>query len=547
MSNIMKNFYKFAAALLLGTGFLAVSCNQKEEKTYMIGADPTVITDIAANNPSAEVVVVSTDAPYWIATTTEDWISVDPVQGLSGETIVTLTFTSNYKNEGTTTAPRSGSVKFSGGMTSVTVNISQLGHEAVIDPSASIGGIPDLEEFIKFRDAVNDGNVLTRWTNDNGEIALLADIDLGAYEEWEPVGLVSASGNANNASKAVGAPFTGVFNGGGHKISNFNVSATLAEGTTWGLFGYISNATVKNLEVEAKVTLSAAGVADAGIVVGTAYGSTIENVKVKGTVKSTGTTASARFAVGGIAGFIFAPDDATSGTTLNTTVKGCTADLEVDVDGGSNTANGATCAMYGGIVAFATNDKGTSRNYIEDCINNGSIKAKVGRCSGIVPTANGGTVVRGCTNNASQLNTIANGRIGQIVCNLAADSGVIDCVNNGDLTTTGNQTTAGGLVALLGNASAYVEGGANYGTIIAGFDPATDGQGRRFTGLLFANVTNLDHVSDVVASGRLGVYKADGNHEMYEITQENYMTYALGGKISDANLAKVSGITYVAK
>ena len=148
----MKVFNRITFALLFGAA-VTVSCNTKEQggSAYTITADRTAVNDVAANAPGTEVLVVTTDAPYWIVLT-PDWIKADPTTGVGGgkSTIVTLTIASNYKNETTDTYPRSGNVVFSGGKTSLTIPVNQLGHKGYIDPSLGIGGIPDINEFRDF-------------------------------------------------------------------------------------------------------------------------------------------------------------------------------------------------------------------------------------------------------------------------------------------------------------------------------------------------------------------------------------------------------------
>lgn len=535
---------KCLLTVLLGA-VMVMSCEKKEQenKVYTITVDRSAIADVAANNPGVEALVVTTDAPYWLLTA-PDWVTPDTKQGVGGgkSTIVSLTIASNYKNEATETFPRSGEIKISGGNTSVTVPINQLGHKAVIDPNASIGGIPDLTEFLDFVQTVNDGEAPIRWMNSKMEVELLADIDLSSVENWKPIGdAFTTNGNYIAGLKpGTGNAFTGVFNGGGHTIKNFKYSATVEDQGTWGLFGIIDHATVKNLNVEADVNLSATGTADVGIVVGTAFCSTIENVKVNGKLTSTGSTVGKRFAIGGIAGAVFCEFNAAEGSAFETFVKDCEVTLEVNIDGGANLANGAGGVMYGGIVGFATKaDEDTEgRNHIQNCVNNGTMTVKIGRCSGIVPTCNRATYIEGCVNNASQVNTIVNGRVGQICCNLSKYSAIIDCINNGDLTTTDSETTTAGLVALIGDDTAYITGGekpCNTATIIGG--------NASYLGLIAANISKCDHVSDLLVSGKLGVYKADGNHEMYAISNSNIMDFI--GTINSNYVDKVTNITYV--
>ena len=208
------------------------------------------------------------------------------------------------------------------------------------------------------------------------------------------------------------------------------------------------------------------------------------------------------------------------------------------MDGGSNLANGAAGAMYGGIAGFSTNIKDASRNHIVNCVNNGTMTVNLGRCSGICPTANYGTIMEGCTNNADQVNTIVGGRVGQICCNLSEYSSLKDCVNNGNLTTTDSGTTTAALVALVGQDTASIEGGervANTGIII--------GANTSYLSLLVANTTKCEYVKNLKLAGKLGVYKADGNHEMYPVNESNIMQYV--GKIAAAYADKYSNITFV--
>ena len=530
----MKTLKQITAALLIGT-VVAVSC-KKQEQEYTLTVDPAAIVDVAANNPSEEALQITSNAPSWIITT-PDWVTPSATYG-GGDAIVTLTIASNYKNEATETKPRSGEIKISGGKKSVTIPINQLGHKAVIDPNASIGGIPNLQEFLDFVEAVNDGEAPIRWMNQNMEVALLADIDLSSVTDWTPIGNVESTGNGNNASKAKGNAFNFVFDGGGHTIRNFKATKEIADGQTWGLFGYLSKATVKNLNVEADLTLTASGAADAGVVAGTVYCSTIENVKVNAKITSTGTSSTKRFAIGGIAGFVFSSFNLDEAAAYDSNIRNCEVTAEVNFDCGANTAAGATGAMYGGIVAFSTNIKDDSRIHIENCVNNGTMNVKLGRCSGICPTANYGTYLDHCTNNASQFNTIENGRIGQICCNLSTNCRIVDCVNTGDLTTPDKDTRTGAILSLVGDDTAYIEGGertANTGTILGGC--------AEYLGLIGGYNNKFDHISDLVLSGRIGLYKADGNHEMYPVNSSNVMEFI--GKLNDAYASKVTAITYV--
>ena len=75
--------------------------------------------------------------------------------------------------------------------------------------------------LVEFQEAVNGGNDFTGKT-----VTLAADIDL-AGTSWAPIGGTEST------------PFSGTFDGAEHTISNLNN----------GLFGYISSATIKNLNL----------------------------------------------------------------------------------------------------------------------------------------------------------------------------------------------------------------------------------------------------------------------------------------------------------
>ena len=528
----MKNTLKTICALILcAAAFACTDQLQDDAVKSVITADVTSINEVAANNPAEFPVSIKSNV-NWIVETPE-WVTPSTVFG-HGDAIITFKFASNYKNETTTTKSRSGEIKISGGGALngqgavLVIPVTQLGF-TYVDPNVPIGNIPNVEEFIDFLKTILAGNEPTRWTNDSGEVSLEADIDLSAVEyDWTKHAL--AVKNANNGCTVEGPSFSGIFNGNGHKITGFNPKGVVLEaGQTFGLFPVLVGATVKDVNLSGDMEVTAAGTADAGMLVGTAYNSTIKDVTVNGTIKSAGSTASQRFAIGAVCGFAYAEND------VNTVIENAVSNVAVDFVGGANLANGAGCAMYGGIVGFATTPKAIG-NYsviIKDCTNNGDMKVQLGRCSGILATANSGTTLQGCTNNGDQVNTIANGRLGNIVCNLSYNSHIHDCVNNGDLDATaeGYSGTAGGIFALAGDATSTISGGGNYGTI------KTLNTAGKYIGLLWANHNNKIPTEGMVASGRIFV---DGVER--EINESNYMENVGFMKYPEV----VTGITWVA-
>ncbi len=155
--------------------------------------------------------------------------------------------------------------------------------------------------------------------------------DITVADNWTPIGSNSAN-------------FSGTFNGDGHTIS-LNVSYEY--GTCKGLFGCISNATVKNLVVDGEMTVTQQSAA----IVGTATNSTLENLGNKANITSiTGKD------VGGIAGKI-----------SNCTVQNCYN--TGDINGGSigSKSNGAA-----GIVGTIASGKAAD-NLVKNCYNTGAV------------------------------------------------------------------------------------------------------------------------------------------------------------------------------
>lgn len=220
--------------MLLGGAILG-ACNGTDYDFSVceMKVDRDAIVDVAAQNPGQEAVVLTTTAPYWMVQT-PDWITPDATTGYGEQSIITFTIASNFRNENTDMAARSGEIKISGGMTSVIITVNQLGYTAPVDPDASIGGITDMDEFKDFVAAVNNGRSLSRWYNADGEVELLTDIDLSDFTEWEPIGMPEKVTYGNNSLTYTGSAFKGKFNGGGHTISNFNLTTTVGKDAAVG-------------------------------------------------------------------------------------------------------------------------------------------------------------------------------------------------------------------------------------------------------------------------------------------------------------------------
>ena len=120
------------------------------------------------------------------------------------------------------------------------------------------------ESLFAFAESVNVGN--DAW---NGQaVIIVADIDL-ENALWTPIGQTGAT------------QFKGTFDGHGYTIKNLNVDASKQTGANYssGLFGWLNNATVKNLTVE---NATVAGNHNVGVIAGymETAGCTISNCHV---------------------------------------------------------------------------------------------------------------------------------------------------------------------------------------------------------------------------------------------------------------------------
>ena len=115
--------------------------------------------------------------------------------------------------------------------------------------------ISSLAEFKAFRDAVNDGTLMTKYASESFELTTdiviseehitTEEINHGKDGNWTPIGSESH-------------PFSGIFNGGGHTIKNMAVKQMDNGNDCYaGLFGCAQEAIIYNLHLDAPAVLGA--------------------------------------------------------------------------------------------------------------------------------------------------------------------------------------------------------------------------------------------------------------------------------------------------
>ena len=191
-------------------------------------------------------------------------------------------------------------------------------------------------------------------------------------------------------------------------------------------------------------------------------------------------------------------------------------------------------AAAAGICGFATgNATNKICNDIAYCDNYGNITSNSARSSGIVAAANNYTRINSCVNHGNQLNSCGTtGRLGNITCITGTGCSMTDCINNGNLVSTGG-ARCGGLLSLANHATNSFSGCANYGEIL------TDDANR---GVFFGYSAYATSWINCIAGGKVGVY--NGGTAVYDSYGENEQVRYLGVQKSTDPI-NADNITYM--
>ena len=308
----MKRFF-LLLALFSGTIAMVSSCKDKEDpqtnnKVYVITADRESVTGIAAESPSEEVIVITTDAPYWMITSSPAWVKANPTtaEGNGKSTIVTFTIESNnLKME------RSGDVVFVGGKTMLTIGFTQLGKVVVPTNDHFAGGAGTEADPWLISSAKQLGYVEEELDNEAKYFKLTADIDMQDVE-WTPINgaepyslTINLDGDGKTISN-LGAPLFYDLNG---TVKNLNISkAKVTAKTNVGVLARMISvgATVRNVNIsECEVSTDETGGA-AGMVGKIMAKADIEKVKVSNCSMLSNTNYAA-----GMVGLVELSEDAT--------------------------------------------------------------------------------------------------------------------------------------------------------------------------------------------------------------------------------------------
>ena len=136
----------------------------------------------------------------------------------------------------------------------VTINDREyyVNNDKEIINSDNMIAINNLEELIDFREKVNKGNTY------EGKYVYLTD-NITMSDSWTPIGKYVSSDSTENI------PFKGIFDGNNYTIDEIKIDST---NSGIGLFAYTDNATIKNLKIGEKSSIT--GNAYVGGIVGVA-------------------------------------------------------------------------------------------------------------------------------------------------------------------------------------------------------------------------------------------------------------------------------------
>jgi hypothetical protein len=266
---------------------------------------------------------------------------------------------------------------------------------------------------------------------------LTADIDMSSY-----------TGTQYNIIGNESTPFTGTFDGDGHKINHLTYNTTGAVDYV-GLFGYTNSATLKNAGLE-NVNLSTGG-RIAGALVGMQYDGTVTSCSSTGSVTNF-SVAVAGGLVGYLASGAITNCTSTGAVTSSGTAGGlvgmqaigtithCTSTGAVS----SSSAAGTEYSIAGGLV-------GWTNGTITHCFSSGTVTASSTTTSsmsfagGLVGWQYGGTIIHCYNTGTVTSSVVANAAIaGGLVGN--SEASISTCYSTGPVIAAGPIVYKGGLV-----------------------------------------------------------------------------------------------------
>lgn len=462
----------------------------------------------------------------WKASCSAEWIKFAPAEAEAGNAQLTITADPNTDPEErsaqvTVTVPEKLSVK---------ITVTQPG----LPKPAKKGGIENAEDLVAFANLVNAEGDYSEYTNDEGTVVLLADIDMSGVT-WTPIGTCKyVVGNYN------GTPFKGKFDGQGHTINNlvYTIPASAPAQTVGGLFGTVFEGTVQNVKMGAgcKFESLASNESCLGSIAGHTLNSVVSKCESAATVSyDGGTIADKRQSIGGIVGCVAGTNSAAvSANVTPSIITECVFTGTMTSKNAANNKNGGTAISLAGIAGFCECTKDADGNYpknniIEKCVNRGFISGEASRIGGIIASLNNATECNNCVNygNVECCDVVASdSRPAGVVSCMNARTYVKGCINYGVIkfTVAGDTThgLAAGVVGQANDDTNTVIECENYGEVYS--DNIKNADPRM--GIIIGNCnTKAVTVKGCKVGGKIGPLTEDDTYKVVTITADNFATY----------------------
>ena len=272
-------------------------------------------------------------------------------------------------------------------------------------------------ELMNSLDFNRDSSYANSNRTDFGDLNGDHTIDGLKTELTKGTGFPCVSVNSDNA-------FSGIFQGNGYEIKNIYINSN---STRSGLFGFISNATIQDLELNGEITnrVDSSNHGASGIASYSSGNSIIKNCINKSNIKKV-------YSNGSIAGIVA---DTSEGS--NTIIENCSNTGAVSMVEGpvTTTGSGNTAGLVGCNMGTVT---------LIDCYNSGSIKNDIGsHTGGLVGRDNSTTTTIKIINSYNSGTISSRAVTGGIIGLVIGKASVVNSYNKGNIVRTNNSNNGG--------------------------------------------------------------------------------------------------------
>lgn len=491
-------------------------------------------------------VQLNTNVEYTAVLSGEDtsWLTADENNSSTG----TLLRYSAVANE--SFVPRNATLTISAeGFEDIVIELNQLSQVRGISTAA------DLVAFSEEWKANGTKGDYSKWVSeDGGNVIILAnDIDMSEVTDWQPIGDFKKDGKIELTNVKMSYNNCQTFNnytfdGQGYSIKNWHINIVKDEvptaGFMYGLFGVSTTKPVfKNVKIDKSCTMTvdikdAKGPVVIAPLLCLSNKCKIENcssdIQIKSVKVETSLETSPMVIISGLVGYFKTQDE-----QRLKWIKDCTFGGKAENVTTTTVKSSSTPSVLAGIVGWVFGqNKGTSEALIENCVNNGDLKAQFLRVGGVVGTASQDAVIHKCVNNGTvELQsfdgcTLTTCYVGGVVafesCQVEGSYPEMhDCVNNGTVVGYGNYVSVGGLAGGAKNTS--LKNCSNTGLVVC-----TSNVDPKYHGLLIGNLNPTTTAGrpqpsyeNITIGGRYATGYADGvvSGEVI-LTEDNYFSLA---------------------